>query len=276
MAIRDMDEFGDANLSLKKKSKKLPIIIISLVVIGLLGWTGVTTFFKIKFGDFQPPFTAPNVVVSVIENKTIQDEIEAIGTAKAAQSAIITANVSEAVKAIPVRDGAIVQKGDVIAVLNDNGERENVNEARAAYKRYQELARLNIAPKARAEQEEARLAVAEASLNDRVITAPFTGTIGLIDVEVGDMVEPGMRITTIDNAENLEVEFTIPENFIADVGLNMPITATSDAFLGEEFNGIITAIDSRINEQTRALRLKALIPQKQWAVQYREIHEAAI
>ena len=239
------------------RRKKLPLIIGGLVVIGLLGWTGVSLFFKIKFGDFQPPFSAPDVVVSIVETKTIQDKVEAIGTTKASQSAVITTNVSETIESLPVAEGTRVSKGTIIAVLNNNAEQASVAEAQQAYNRYNELAKLKIASEARREEEQARLQVATAALDERVIRAPFDGVVGLINLDVGEMATPGMTLTTIDNINPLEIEFSVPENQIANLSLAMPITATTDVYKGELFNGSITAIDTRIDSATRTLRVKA-------------------
>jgi membrane fusion protein (multidrug efflux system) len=148
----------------------------------------------------------------------------------------------------------------VIAILNDTAERATVAEASQAYKRYNELAKLNIASDSRRDEEEARLQVAESSLAERVIRAPFDGVLGMVNVDVGDLVSPGVVITTIDNLDPLEIEFSIPEQDIANVAVEMPITAISEAYKGEIFQGNITAIDTRIDPSTRALRVKAIIP----------------
>lgn len=240
-----------------KKRKKLPLIIMGLVVIGLLGWTGVSLFFKIKFGDFQPPFSAPNVVVSPAENRTIQDKIEAIGTTKASQSAVITTNVSETIIDLPVAEGSFVKKGTIIAVLNNTGERASVAEAQQAFNRFNELAKLKIASEARREEEQAKLEVANAALAERVIRAPFDGVLGLINLDIGEMAMMGTALTTLDNINPLEVEFSIPENQISNLSIAMPINATTDAYKNEIFKGVIKAIDTRIDSNTRTLRVKA-------------------
>ena len=255
-----MNSTHDFDAPLITKRKKWPLIVGGLVVVGLLGWTGVTLFFKIKFADFQPPFSAPNVVVAEVETKTIQDQIEAVGTTEANNSAMITSSVTERVTSLPVEDGAVVSKGNVIAILNDTAERASVSEAQQAYNRYQKLADMNIASKARQEQELARLEMANAALDERVIRAPFDGVLGIINVHVGDMLMPGTVITTLDDVDPLEIEFTVPESEIASIALEMPIIATSEAFKGDVFEGKIIAIDSRIDSVTRALRVKASIP----------------
>lgn len=239
------------------KRKKLPLIIMGLVVIGLLGWTGVSLFFKIKFGDFQPPFSAPNVVVSPAENRTIQDKIEAIGTTKASQSAVITTNVSETIIDLPVAEGSFVKKGTIIAVLNNTGEQASVAEAQQAFNRFNELAKLKIASEARREEEQAKLEVANAALAERVIRAPFDGVLGLINLDIGEMAMMGTALTTLDNINPLEVEFSIPENQISNLSIAMPINATTDAYKNEIFKGVIKAIDTRIDSNTRTLRVKA-------------------
>jgi membrane fusion protein (multidrug efflux system) len=255
-----MNSIHDFDAPQTHKRKKWPLIIGGLVVVGLLGWTGVSLFFKIKFGDFQPPFSPPAIVVAIVETKTIQDQIEAVGTTEANNSASITSSVTERVTSLPVEDGAVVSKGNVIAILSDTAERANVAEAQQAYNRYQKLADMNIASRARQEQELSRLEMANADLDDRVIRAPFDGVLGIINVDVGDMLTPGTMITTLDDIDPVDIEFTVPESEIAGIAIEMPITATSEAFKNDLFEGKITAIDSRIDPMTRALRVKASIP----------------
>lgn len=255
-----MDPLFAYEAPLKQKRKIWPKILVGLVVLGLLGWTGVSLFFKIKFADFQPPFSPPNVVVSPIETKSIRDKIEAVGTTEANNSATITATITETVTAIPAHDGQAIAKGEVIATLNDTAERANVVEAKQTFNRYNKLADMNIVSESQREQGQAQLDVATAALDKRVIRAPFDGVLGLINVHIGDVVSPGTAITTIDNIDPLDIEFTVPENQVGGISIEMPILATTEAYKGEVFNGKITAMDTRIDPNTRALRVKASIP----------------
>lgn len=242
---------------LKKWSLRLFLV---LVVLGLIGFTGFTTFMKIKFADFQPPMAPANVVVSVVTKHNFADRIEAIGTAKSDESATITATVTEKVVAIPAEDGAFLHAGDVIVELTSDEERATLFEAKKAYDRYNRLAETNIGSQARKDEEEARMNVARAQLDKRQIVAPFDGVLGIRRVSIGDLVTPGTVITTIDDVDPMELEFSVPETFLSVLSTELPITARTEAWPDEEFTGTIIAVDTRIDPDTRAIRIKAAIP----------------
>lgn len=235
-------------------------IFLVLIVLGLLGGTGFTLFMKIKFADFQPPSGPANVIVSIAEQKDFADRIEAIGTAKSDESATITATVTEKVSAILVEDGALVHEGDVIVELSSGEERATLLEASKSFDRYNKLAQTNIGSQARKDEEEARMNVAKAQLDKRRIVAPFDGVLGIRRISVGDLVTPGTVITTVDDVDPMELEFSVPETFLSALSAGLPVTARTEAWPGEEFSGKIVAIDSRINPDTRAILVKASIP----------------
>lgn len=234
--------------------------LLILVGLGLLGGTGFMTFIKIKFANFQPPFAAPGVIVTKVEGVSFSDRIEAIGTAEANESAVLTATVTETVKSIVVPEGGLVKAGTVIVELSDDEERATVTEAQKSFDRYQKLASTQIGSVAQKDQEEARMNVAKAQLNKRLIVAPFDGVVGIRQVSVGDLVSPGTVITTIDALDPIKLEFTVPEGFLSVLKLGLAIEARSEAYPGEKFTGVISAVDSRINPETRAIRVNASLP----------------
>lgn len=256
-------DFHPAPLQTKRPSrwKKWTIrILLVLVVLGLLGGTGFMLFMKIKFADFQPPMTAPDVIVSAAVEMPFSDKIEAIGTAEANQSATLTATVTETIQTITVNEGEFVKAGTVIVELTSQEEQATLDEAAKSFDRYDKLARSRIGSEARRDQELARMGVAKAQLEKRRIVAPFDGVLGIRRVSVGDLVSPGTVITTIDELDPIKLEFSVPENYISVLRSGLTINATTEAYPGEVFTGVIAAIDSRINSMTRAILVKATIP----------------
>ena len=235
-------------------------LAIAVVVLALLGGTGFMLFMKIKFADFQPPMSAPNVVVSPVVEQEFADKIEAIGTAEANQSATLTATVTETIKTINVNEGEAVKAGTVIVELNNDEETATLNEASKSFSRYDQLARSKIGSEARRDEEEARMGVAQAQLDKRRLVAPFDGVLGIRKVSVGDLVSPGTVITTLDDLDPIKLEFSVPESYISILKAGLEIQATTEAYPGEIFKGEIAAIDSRVNAMTRAIMVKAAMP----------------
>lgn len=230
---------------------------VFLVVAALGAGTVFTLVMKIKFADFQPPMAPANVVLSAVASHRFVDSIEAIGTTTASESAILTASVTEAVKAINAEEGQFVSKGTPIIDLNDAEEQATLDEASKSYNRYRQLVRDNLASPEKRDQEQASFNVAKAQLEKRKITAPFDGFIGIRHVNVGDLVQPGTVITTIDAIDPIKLDFTVPEVYLSVLKEGMDIEATTAAWPGEVFKGKIYVVDSRLDADTRAITARA-------------------
>lgn len=244
----------------KKRRFRWGILIIVLLTLGLIGFTGFVLTMKIKFADFQPPQSAAGVIVSPVVEQVFADQIEAIGTAAANQSATLTSTVTETIKTINVNEGEFVKAGTVIVELNSDEEQATLNEAAKSFSRYDKLAKSKIGSEARRDEEQARMGVARAQLDKRRIVAPFDGVLGIRQVSVGDLISPGTIITTIDELDPIKLEFSVPESYIAVLKPGLEIKASTEAYPGELFTGTVSAIDSRVNTMTRAIMIKATIP----------------
>ncbi|HAD83247.1 MAG TPA: efflux transporter periplasmic adaptor subunit, partial [Brevundimonas sp.] len=107
---------------------------------------------------------------------------------------------------------------------------------------------------------QAALAASEARRGDRILRAPFAGVLGLTSVTPGTLISPGSVITTLDDMSGVRVDFPLPERYLGVLPVGAPLTATTDAFPGEEVNGRISLLDTRVNEQTRAVIARAEFP----------------
>jgi membrane fusion protein (multidrug efflux system) len=142
--------------------------------------------------------------------------------------------------------------------------RAQLENAQREYDRYRILAERGVAPRVMAETAEtalktaqAAVAAAEARRGDRILRAPFAGVLGLTSVTPGTLISPGSVITTLDDISGVRVDFPLPERYLGVLPVGAPLTATTDAFPGEEFNGRIALLDTRVNEQTRAIIARA-------------------
>jgi membrane fusion protein (multidrug efflux system) len=106
---------------------------------------------------------------------------------------------------------------------------------------------------------EAEVRAAQARLDNSYIRAPFSGTVGLRRVSLGNLVGPDTIITTLDDAETIKLEFTIPESFLSSLGKGMTIVATSAVYPNKPFTGTVSSIDSRVDPVTRSLTIIAVI-----------------
>jgi membrane fusion protein (multidrug efflux system) len=211
---------------------------------------------------------------AVIGSRSFTDEIRVLGVARGRRSVNITSSTSELITRVLFTDGQRVAAGAPLVELQAREEDAGIIEARAQvaqaqrqYDRYKTLADRGIAPRVTAEDAETGLETAQAALNaaqarrgDRLIRAPFAGVLGLSSVTPGTLVSPGGIITTLDDIAVVRVDFPVPERYLGVLRTGTPIEATIDAYGDEVFGGRIALIDTRVNEQTRAVTARAEIP----------------
>jgi len=220
-----------------------------------------------------PGKPVPVTIASVAEGDWT-DAIEALGTAKANESLTISAKVTETVARVAFEDGDMVEAGEVLVDLSGRAEVAQLEEAQAAHKEAQQqyerqselvgagtIARSQLdAQVALRDAADARMKAIRARLSDRVITAPFAGVLGFRQVSPGTLVTPGTVIATLDDVSTIKLDFTVPETLLGSVQVGAKIVGKAAAFPGREFEGEVTTIDSRVDATTRAVTVRAAIP----------------
>ncbi|HMP75021.1 MAG TPA: efflux RND transporter periplasmic adaptor subunit [Kiritimatiellia bacterium] len=214
------------------------------------------------------------IVAPVVLESGFGDTIEALGTTRANESVLITANLTEFVREIRFQDGAQVRKGDVLVMLEQDEEKAALkaakaqyDERKAAFQRAQELVQQQAVSTATLEEREALLRQTEgaiegieAQLRDRVIRAPFDGVLGLREISVGALVRPGDIITTLDDISRIKVDFDVPSLSLAALRPGLAIRGTVDAFGAEVFTGEVAVVNSRVDPVTRTIAVRAELP----------------
>ncbi len=214
-----------------------------------------------------------SVFVAPVQHKQMSDTVEALGTLRARNNVSLAATVTELVTAVNFTDGQRVKQGDILVRMDDSEqqallteERARLLEAERSVKRFAPLADRGAASQSALEQSQALLSAAQARIKaietriaQRQIVAPFDGVLGLRNISVGALVQPGTVITTIDDDEVMKLDFAVPELFIGGLGVGNEITAKSDAFPDERYLGSLESIDSRVDPVTRSLMVRALL-----------------
>jgi membrane fusion protein (multidrug efflux system) len=204
----------------------------------------------------------------------LAQQLEALGTARANESVDVTAKVSNLVTAVRFRDGERVNRGAVLVQLDSAAARAELAVAQAALTesenqsaRSRELLATQLVSRSQFEQIEAglkanqaRVAAARSRLDDTVIRAPFSGRVGLRRVSVGSLVNPGAVITTLDDTSQIKLDFAVPENFLASLRAGLRVTARSPAYPDRSFEGEVASVDSRVDESTRSVTVRAMLP----------------
>ncbi len=221
-------------------------------------------------GAAQPPL----VTVAVVKRDQIYDVVEALGTAQANESVTLTAKVTDTVRRVNFEDGDYVEAGTVLVELTNQEEeaalaeaRANLDDAESQLRRLEDLSKRGLSAasdldvaRSRAAAQQARLNSVVARLRDRLILAPFSGVLGFRQVSPGTMLSPNTPITSIDDISTIKLDFTIPETFIGAMQPGAKVVAKSVSFPDRNFEGIVRTIGSRVDPVTRAVTVRAHVP----------------
>ncbi len=213
------------------------------------------------------------VITAVAETEAFADVVEALGTLKANNSVTITSTVTELVTDIHFSDGQRVAQGDLLVSMDISDEVAQLQEEQARLdnaqrqvKRLQPLAAQNATSKSALDTQRSLVSVSEAKIqgiqsqiNKRKITAPFTGVVGLREISVGSLAQPGFELATLDDDATMKMDFAVPERHLAFLRQGLKINAQTHAFPGQQFTGEIASIDSRIDPVTRSVVVRAII-----------------
>ena len=221
--------------------------------------------------------TAEKTVTVEAEKVTIGpviEDIRAVGTLQANEAVIISSEIAGRVEKIRFDESDNVTAGDALVELDDSILRaelvkvqSDLTLAKTNLERANKLAKqgtgtLRARDEAVAANQvaEANLSLARARLEKATIAAPFSGVIGLRSVSIGAYVTPGDHLVQLVNIDPIKVDFRVPELSLSSLHPGQAIRVTVDARPGKTFEGEIYVIDPIVDENGRAVRLRARIP----------------
>lgn len=217
--------------------------------------------------------SAPRVVVVPVEFSSETQRIEAVGTSRANRSTTLYPAVAGEVVKVRFQSGQYVEAGDILLELDQRDQKLAVElaevrlaEAQRLFDRYKESAATGATlpttlDAARTQLGAARIALdrARISLEDRVVEAPFSGYVGINDIDVGDRIQPSTPITTLDDRSTLLVSFAVPELMSGKIAVGDQVAISTWSVNDAKATGEVFDIDSRINPDTRTFITRARI-----------------
>lgn len=219
----------------------------------------------------QPPQTVSTVIA---KESLWQPEVQAVGSLRASQEASLSAEVPGLVTAIHFDSGQSVRAGEVLVELNAAPLKAQLNQLKAAavlaeqnYQRDLAQYRLQAVSKSVIEADEANLksaraqvAAQEALIAQKTVRAPFSGRLGIRQVNLGQYLAPGTAIVTLQKLDPMYVDFNVPQNQVSLIRIGMKVRAQADSAPGQVFTGTITALEPQIDTATRNLKVRATLP----------------
>lgn len=234
------------------------------------------SLYSLPLGIFAAPAAVP-VFVKAAATEPLSEKIEAIGTLKANEAVTLSATVTETITAIHFDDGQRVNAGDVLVEMASAEEQaqleealSTVKEAERQYQRIQSLVNAKLSTESLLDEKRAVFETAKAKLNatrsrlaDRLILAPFDGVVGLRQISVGQLITPGNSVTTLDDDSIMKLDMSVPALFLSSLRPGMKITAKAPELDNQQVEGEVASIDSRVDPVTRAVMVRALLPNEQ-------------
>lgn len=247
----------------------LAVILLGVIVGGIVGFNMFrASMIEGYFASMQPP---PVTVSTVeVEPVTWHPGIEAIGTAHSNSGVDLAVETAGIVKSIRFGANEKVASGQQLAQIDDTIERADLAAAQAELDlaetqliRAQELRQRGVTAISDLDQAQAAATSARAQvesltavMNQKSLEAPFEGIVGIPQVDVGAYVTPGTVYATLQDLDNMRVDFSVPEQQIRLIAIGMPVTLTTE--VGDTtLRGEITAMEPRIDPNSRLVNIRA-------------------
>ncbi len=252
--------------------------IVMILIVFLLFGT-VITFNVVKdkmIANFIVGRPAPVYPVTVVTVKASswQPEIDAIGFIKPSQGVELSNEQAGKIVSINFKSGQKVNKGDLLVALDTSVERANLKEAEGQIPSIKgQMERTDKLYKQRSVSKQtldnaisayntllAQIDGYNATIQRRLITAPFDGHVGIKNIYSGQYLSEGTDVIRLENTDTMHIQFTISQVDMANVNLGLPIRIMVDAYPNHPFNGKITAIEPAVNSDSGVVDVQASIP----------------
>lgn len=255
-------------------------LVLVLVIVGVLaaikGSQIATLMNAGEEAERQGP--PPEAVgVAIIERQVWDATLAAVGTVGSGRDIAIRTEVPGVVSRIGFESGARARRGEVLVQLDASVEQADLRAAEAAERlarvtaeRIRRLVERNAMAEAERDRGDAdaataaaRVASLRATIAKKTIRAPFDGTLGAREVNVGEVIEVGAMLTSIGGEEQgVYVDFTLPQGRLPELSEGMPVRVEMRDEMGDEsrsFEGSLAAIEPAVNVSTRAVGLRAVV-----------------
>ncbi len=241
-----------------------------VVVVAILAALKFNSIYQ-QIQQFQAPKPAIDVEAEVARRMDWQSRLPAIGTLKASQGIDLSVEIAGTITDVQFQSGEKVSKGQAIVLLDSEMEQASLvsaeadlSLARLEFQRARSLLdrqaisrseydRLN----AQSQKAEASVAQLRASLAKKRILAPFSGTIGIRQVDVGDCIAAGTPIATLQDLSTLYVDFFLAEQHVPLLALGQKVQLRVAAYPDERFEGVISALNPKVETTTRNVQVRA-------------------
>ncbi len=247
------------------------LLMLGLVFGGIFGWK----YHQAQQMAARASMPPPPATVSSVEVKTEnwQPYLSAVGSLVATQGIFVTNEVPGQVSEIYFESGQNVKKGELLLQLDDSVDRADLDgflaESRLAEVQFRRTAKLlkdksvsrSEYDEAKAKLDNARAQVASnrALIEKKGIRAPFTGSLGIRQVDLGEYLAPGSKIVPLEALDPIYVDYALPERHFAKLHVEQNVIIQVQPYPDQVFEGRIEAINPGVDPGTRSVRIRATL-----------------
>ncbi|TDI62801.1 MAG: efflux RND transporter periplasmic adaptor subunit [Alphaproteobacteria bacterium] len=264
----------DTKVLQRPQSMRKPflIVIAALVVVfgGIFGWKAFVSY---QIAQYMANMPARTVTVSSTQVQTENwvNNINAVGGLNAVQGIEVASEVPGKITVIAFESGHHVEKGALLVQLDATAEqaqlralKAELQSAKLDYARAQGLVRSAAVSQAQLDRTKAAMESLEAQVDGQAelvgkksIRAPFSGDLGIRQVDIGEYVSPGTEIVSLQSLNPIYADFTLPERHLNDVKTGQQVDIIGVALEGKTYTGTVTAVSPKIERTTRNVRVQA-------------------
>ena len=248
------------------------LVVVDLFIAGLIVFQVHKIMTAMSEGPKHAP-PPPSVSTLVAKGQNWQPMLTAIGSLKSINGVEVSTDLPGIISQIAFESGAAVKKGDLLIRLDTKQEQAQLRSAEAR----RDLSALNLARQrgllakkataqseydstaAQARQDEAAVEEAKALLARKTITAPFDGVLGIRQVDLGQYLTGGTPIVTLQSQNPIHVNFSVPQQNLSEIAIGKKIRLKASGVGEQEFEGEITAINSKVDESTRNVLVEGTV-----------------
>ena len=255
-----------------KKKVFFAVLLVVLIFGGLAAVKVLQIKSMIAAGKaFVPP--PDTVTMATAQDEKWQSELPAIGSIAAVQGVTVTTEIAGTIKEINFESGAVVTNGTLLVRLDTSSEEAQLR----ALDSQAELAGINVerTRKLRADntisqseldtaefalkQNQANADNIRATIAKKTIRAPFAGRLGIRQVNLGQFLDLGKPIVSLQSLVPVYANFSLPQQNLGQLKTGLPVRVTTDAYPGRDFTGTLTTINPDLDESTRSVTLQATL-----------------
>lgn len=264
--------FGLLALLFFRSKRAIPGSVFALLA--LLGLLADIKFLQInKMMSSKPPMPVETVTSAVAKDEDWPEMFSAVGSVSPVQGATVAAELGGTVSQVAFQNGSEAKKGDLLLKLDTSSEAAQLRTAEADLElahanltRAQDLTTRKVISKQELDaaestfkQKEGTVANMRSMISKKEVHAPFDGQLGIRQVNVGQMINPGTLVVSLQSLDPVYVDFALPQQYLSKLSPGLETRVHIDALTDEKFEGKLTAINSSVDVATRNVSLQATL-----------------